>query len=114
MTYYEGQIIIAADSHHRDDPSYTGRRPHIILQIHGDQLYIAELSHTRQGEWKTDELATSRHTWSYLALTDFRTGEWRPAWISASQTDGYYRQLSESTREAALDIAAKTYRRCHR
>lgn len=106
-----GQVVIGPDRHHSDG---SGRRPWIVQQVHGDMAYVAELTHSRQGTWVTDELPTAGHRLSYLALTDWRTGEWMPQWVPTAILSSYRRQLTTRTREAALDAVAVAYARRRR
>ena len=108
QTVTAGQVVIGPDRHHADG---TGRRPWLVLQVSGDQAYVAELTHSPQGAWVTDELPTAAHDHSYLALVDWRTGEWMPRWVPTATLDRYRRQLSRRSREAALDAAAQAYAR---
>ena len=102
----QGQVVVGPDRYHDDG---SGRRPYMVLQVHGDMAYVAELTHTRQGEWSTTELPTRDRSHSYLALVDFHTREWLPRWVPAHTCDRYRRQLSRPVREAALDAAARAY-----
>ena len=96
---FAGQVVIAYDMHHEG----RRRRPHLIYEVDGDWAYVAELTHTPQGEWATDELGGG----TFLALWDFRTREWMPRWVHTSTLDRYGVQLTDRTREAALDAIAK-------
>ena len=99
---YVGQVVWATDRHHR------GRRPHLVVAMQGDALYLAELTHSPQGAWTTDELPSRRTTDSYLALTDWRTGEWMPTW-HRGPLQPYRRQLSERTADQAVAYVDRCY-----
>ena len=99
-----GQVVIGPDRYHEDG---SGRRPYLVLQVAGDQAYVVEFSHSPQGDWVTDELGGG----SYLALWDFRSGEWLGRWVAVAHCDRYRRQLSGPSRESALDYCAGQFAR---
>lgn len=102
-----GQVVVGPDRHHDDG---SGRRPYLILQIADGMAYVIEFSHSRQGQWMTDELGGG----SYLATRDFRTGQWMGQWVPSSICDRYSRQLTTPTRESALDYCATQFARLRR
>lgn len=101
-----GQVVYYADRYHAG----TTGRPHLVVQVEGTAAHVVALSHSRQGQWVTDELGGG----SYLAGRHFRTGRWTGEWVEATALGTSRRQLTAATREAALDEAARQYTTCRR
>ena len=104
-THYVGMVVIADDQRHTD----TDGRPHLVVDVRGDQLLLAELTHTEQGQWRTDLLPTAAHDYSYLMLVHWRSGEWLPEWHHAATTRRYGRQLPRAVAAEAVAYVDRVY-----
>ena len=100
--YRVGQTVVAPDRYHTD---MTQRRPHLVVAVRGDEVQVAEWTHTPQGTWRTTQLPSRGHDHSYLALRDFRTGRSLLRWVPAAEVDGYRRQLRPDTARRAVAYA---------
>jgi hypothetical protein len=65
-TFYAGDVVYTTDQWHT-----TGTlRPHFVIKVMGEgRLWVMPLSHTRQGQWTTEELGGG----TYLAPVHFQT-----------------------------------------
>ena len=101
-TFKVGEVVMHGDLWHTDR---TGRRPHLVVGIRGNDYHLVALSHSRQGQLEIDGLGGG----TYVAGIDFRTGYWTGRMVAAAGIDTYCRQLSATERTAALAEATRQH-----
>ena len=92
--FYVGDVVYTTDRWHN---AGTGR-PHLVICAKDGRYGIVPLTHTRQGNWVTEELGGG----TYLAAVDFRTGRPTAQWATDTQITLGRRQLADATITAAL------------
>ena len=97
QTFYTGDVVWVTDT-----ITNKGRRPHLIITMKGG-IGVVPLTHTPQGEWKTNELGGG----TYIAAIDWRTGKSNALWVTADQCELYRKQLRDETITEALHEVAR-------
>lgn len=90
-----GQIVMAPDQWHNG-----ALRPHIVVGRRGNDYHVVPLTHTPQGQFRTERLGGG----TYIAAFNKFTGGWNGFFTAEHTLTTYQRQLGVDTQPALAEV----------